>query len=465
MAFQIDSANNQAPFKMYVLTKAAYDFLASGGSIDGHVIDDDALYLTTDAKEAHLPLSGGIMLGEISVGQGDGFGIQLGTNGRINATNSTGSKNCTVSGISGSDYLSGHSTFNYMIRGSATRPTYNGADLALLTDIAGSGIFLPLAGGTLTGNLNLLTANNDRYITWNYSDSTKGASWRIGHQGSGSSDSNYFVIQTTGSSTGTSETWSNAVQIGMDTKDVTLTGSLTLGSPLAIASGGTGQTTAKNAANAFMNALGTGDSTPVDADYYISQYVGGGTTTTTYHRRPMSALWSYISGKVSASYPTKTGSGASGTWGISISGNAATATSAKKATQDGNGATISSTYLKLAGGTMTGVISKAGGSSSWINGRDRALVRLSSYSAYSALASMKTTNGAWEMGVYTGDNMYFTYTPDAKYNASDNSGYNQIQLLSDASLNVNGNYRCSGTVGGIVGMTSTAPNGKMLWAY
>lgn len=43
--------------------------------------------------------------------------------------------------------------------------------------------------------------------------------------------------------------------------------------------------------------------------------------------------------------PTKTGGGASGTWGISISGNAATAT---KATQDGNGNVISSTYAKLA---------------------------------------------------------------------------------------------------------------------
>lgn len=129
--------------------------------------------------------------------------------------------------------------------------------------------------------------------------------------------------------------------------------------------------------------------------------------------------------------PTKTGGGASGTWGISISGNAATAT---KATQDGNGATIASTYLKLSGGTMTGVISKAGGSSSWINGRDRALVRLSSYNAYSAITSMKTTNGAWEMGVYTNDNMWFTYTPDTNYNAGNNNGYTQIQISSAGAL-------------------------------
>ena len=71
---------------------------------------------------------------------------------------------------------------------------------------------------------------------------------------------------------------------------------------LDAAHGGTGQTSAKNAANAFMNALDTGSSTPVDADYYISQYVAGGTKTTTYHRRPMSALWNYIKGKIDSVY-------------------------------------------------------------------------------------------------------------------------------------------------------------------
>ena len=50
---------------------------------------------------------------------------------------------------------------------------------------------------------------------------------------------------------------------------------------------------------------------------------------------------------------TKTGSGASGTWGISITGNAATAT---KATQDGDGYVIKDTYVKKAGDTMTGIL-------------------------------------------------------------------------------------------------------------
>ena len=72
----------------------------------------------------------------------------------------------------------------------------------------------------------------------------------------------------------------------------------TISDTLPISKGGTGQTTAVNAANTLINSLSTGESTPTDADYYISQYVGGGTTTTTYHRRPMSALWNYIKSKL-----------------------------------------------------------------------------------------------------------------------------------------------------------------------
>lgn len=58
----------------------------------------------------------------------------------------------------------------------------------------------------------------------------------------------------------------------------------------------------------------------------------------------------------------KDGTGASGTWAIDITGNAATATkatsadSATKATQDSDGNPINSTYLKLIGGSMTGTI-------------------------------------------------------------------------------------------------------------
>lgn len=58
--------------------------------------------------------------------------------------------------------------------------------------------------------------------------------------------------------------------------------------------------------NEMINTqLTAGSSTPSDNDFYISQYAGGGTTTTTYHRRPVSALWSYIKSKADAVYSAK----------------------------------------------------------------------------------------------------------------------------------------------------------------
>ena len=56
--------------------------------------------------------------------------------------------------------------------------------------------------------------------------------------------------------------------------------------------------------NTMINALTTDASTPTDADYYVSQYVGGGTSTT-FHRRPMSMLWVYIKSKAESVFAAK----------------------------------------------------------------------------------------------------------------------------------------------------------------
>lgn len=66
--------------------------------------------------------------------------------------------------------------------------------------------------------------------------------------------------------------------------------------------GGTGQTSLVNSMNALINSLGTGSSTPIDQDYFISQTVGGGTTNTIYNRRPLSALYDYVEGKTDNRY-------------------------------------------------------------------------------------------------------------------------------------------------------------------
>ena len=64
------------------------------------------------------------------------------------------------------------------------------------------------------------------------------------------------------------------------------------------AHGGTGKTSLLGSANALINALDNETSTPVDADYFIT----GGAT---YHRRPMSALYTYMKGKMDSVYQAK----------------------------------------------------------------------------------------------------------------------------------------------------------------
>ena len=59
--------------------------------------------------------------------------------------------------------------------------------------------------------------------------------------------------------------------------------------------------------NAGINNLTVGTSDPTDNDYYIAQYAGGGTQTTTYHRRAHSALYNYIQGKTDGRYLKLTG--------------------------------------------------------------------------------------------------------------------------------------------------------------
>ena len=73
--------------------------------------------------------------------------------------------------------------------------------------------------------------------------------------------------------------------------------------PVSVAKGGTGQTTAIDAANAFINSLELGTAVPKDEDYYVCQWAGGNSETpvnTTYTRRPISKLWDYIKDKISS---------------------------------------------------------------------------------------------------------------------------------------------------------------------
>lgn len=81
----------------------------------------------------YLPLSGGTMTGELVFNGGDGVGkgkIVLKENGQI-----TNDSTATLLGRSGGNLLIGHSTYPTVIRGKNTRPTYNGSEMALKSDI------------------------------------------------------------------------------------------------------------------------------------------------------------------------------------------------------------------------------------------------------------------------------------------------------------------------------------------
>lgn len=103
--------------------------------------------------------------------------------------------------------------------------------------------------------------------------------------------------------------------------------------------------------NTMINALSAGTSTPQDADYYVSQYVGGGSTTTTYHRQPMSALWAYIKSKAESvfaaknhahSYAGSASAGGSATSAVKL--DTATAGSATKPVYFSGGKPVACTY-------------------------------------------------------------------------------------------------------------------------
>ena len=126
--------------------------------------------------------------------------------------------------------------------------------------------------------------------------------------------------------------------------------------------------------------------------------------------------------------------------------------SAVPITKGGTGATAAATALSnlgglaKSGGTRTGQIKNASTASSWIAGRDHAIIRgtvnPSSQSFY-PVASAKSVNGSWEIGAL-GDNFYFSYATDTNYNAGTNS---TMTRYINTSGNFNGNAaNVTGTV-------------------
>ena len=78
----------------------------------------------------------------------------------------------------------------------------------------------------MSASVNIITGDTDRFINFWYNTEKKaGASWRTGMLGSGSADTNYYVIES-GTNTTTATTWNRVLQIGQNTYDAGFAGNI-----------------------------------------------------------------------------------------------------------------------------------------------------------------------------------------------------------------------------------------------
>lgn len=164
---------------------------------------------------------------------------------------------------------------------------------------------------------------------------------------------------------------------------ITSSGTITLTGTLGIANGGSGQTTAQAALNAFAGAVtsgqylrGNGTNILLSAiqaadvptlNQNTTGSAGSVANAVTFTTTGGAAAGATFNGSVAQTIdystvgaPKADGTGASGTWGISISGNAATATSATSATS-------ATTATNLAGGAASQIPYQTGaGATSFI---------------------------------------------------------------------------------------------------
>jgi len=120
---------------------------------------------------------------------------------------------------------------------------------------------------------------------------------------------------------------------------------------------------------------------------------------------------------------------ASGSWGISITGNAATATCA----------------------------TRAGVSVGWHKGRDAVVAKTTTINNYSPTISVKTTNGSWEIGSYNNasytDKLIFSYVTDTNYNNNTNA---HVDFTITTGGYFSGSCASATTAGSCTGNAATA---------
>ena len=252
-------------------------------------------------------------------------------------------------------------TTDYVLTAGATAPQYTAQSNL---SVGSAGKATNLAGGALnkipyqtaldtTSFIDAPTLSNT-FLKWN------GATFTWDTAGAGTVSS----VDVSGGTTG----------LSFSGGPITSSGTITMAGTLAIANGGSGQTSAQAAMNAFAGAVTSGQylrgngtnvvmsaiqaadvptlnqnttgSAGSVANSVTFTSTGGASPGTTFNG---SAARTIDYSTVGA--PKADGTGASGTWGISINGNAATATSATTATNLGGGTASQIPYQTGAGTT------------------------------------------------------------------------------------------------------------------
>lgn len=367
------SGTNNGTLKLTVGNKTTDNIAVKG--LGSAAYTASSAYAAASHTHSYLPLAGGTMTGVITltsgsnaaydktalsfikssdkteqarIGTDGGNGLGLYANGSIyirpNVTLGSGSTNGLIISSSSFTYngtavsLAGHTHSQYLVASSldgyVNALTDNTSTNVFVTAIAKSGKTLSYTKSftkkslTAASHSGWSSADTDKLII---PDMSFIAYWNGAYNSDGSSNLAYcnkgaFGDMATAAKSSyytKSDTYSKTeVNTKLTDGSVTKVGTANVGAtnvPIYLKAGVPTAVTLVDTANNLINNLTTGTSTPVDADYYIAQYVGGGTTTTTFHRRPHSALYAYIKGK------------AEGTWAISVSGNAATATTLQNA--------------------------------------------------------------------------------------------------------------------------------------
>lgn len=237
-----------------------------------------------------------------------------------------------LSGGTGSNTASGARTnlgLGTMSTQNSNAVTITGGSITGITDLAvadgGTGASDAAGARTNLGLGALATLNTVNNANWS------GTDLAIANGGTGASDAATARANLgagTGNGTVTSVSASTGISgLSFSGSPVTSSGTLTLSGTLGVAGGGTGSTTASGARTnlglgtlATLNTINNGNWS--GTDLAVANGGTGASDTGT--------------AQTNLNVPSRTGTGASGTWGISITGNAATATSATTATNATN---------------------------------------------------------------------------------------------------------------------------------